>query len=253
MSPRRTSTSVRRRSIPRALALIALALALALAGCAAPTLAWSIRRGDLLALTVSERAERPALVVDLDDTVVRGGFGNGLRLATGCCYLGSEPFASAPQALTRLASTWNIVFLTARDDWVDDETLAWLDRHEFPAAPVVFSSSVLWSRRAKEDYKASALAELRARGLAVRAGVGDKASDIGAYWRARVKRVFLILENADDDDLAATREREALLPSGVGFIELVCERPDDAWEQIAARLTAIAAADESDGDPALTR
>jgi hypothetical protein len=176
------------------------------AGCATPESPSVVVRGDALDAAAQQVDPKPVLVVDLDDTVVEGGFWNSLRLALGLFYGSTPPLENAPTHLRELERDWNIVFVTARSGFLDQRTIAWLDRHEFPRAPVFFSSRWLLSSERREEYKSLVIVEIKQRGLTPRFGVGDKASDLGAYYRNDMESI-LLLSGPEDPDLDKTLER----------------------------------------------
>lgn len=103
----------------------------------------------------------------------------------------------APEALTRLAKIYSILYLTARDDAFMNHTKSWLRMKGFPPGPVFF-----WDLGGKPfdsgDYKTEALAKLKKRFPGLACGVGDKVHDVEAYL-ANGMRAFLIGDEPDED------------------------------------------------------
>jgi hypothetical protein len=222
------------KTCPRFGIVVAVALPLLLSGCATSSapIKITIAREDVLDDYVKNRAQRPVVIVDLDDTVVDGGTLNSVALFLSAGQEDTRPFLRAPTSLQIVENNgWSVIFLTARPKLLQKQTLAWLDLHGFLETPVIFSPTILLSAQAKEDFKASAIANLRRHGLRIEAGVGDKASDMGAYLRNDLRMAF-IAENAEDPDIADVTER---LGSGrkpdlreIGW--------DGAWPAIAGWL-----------------
>jgi len=203
-------------------------------GCA-PEALFVLERDEVLNEYVESLSNRPTLVVDLDDTVVDGGLWNSTTLFFDLCY-GAEPFPGAPESLCDLATRWNVVFVTARPDWVKDQTVQWLDAQGFPNAPVLFSPSPLLTSDAKRRYKAGAIGELRDRGLIVRYGVGDRASDVLAYDENGANAV-LIVERSDDGDFAASFEALGATQYECGFGNVtLMTTVDCAWAGVLEHL-----------------
>lgn len=191
---RRRGTVLRRAVI--------LAVAVAGGGCASGG-GWHVCDESLLDDYV--RGGRPAVVVDIDDTLVDGGPVNSLRLVLGIGHRSVPPFAGAPEVLRDLGKRWNVVLLTARDDALASRTLEWLEASGFPRLPVIFSSSWLLTARAREGFKRRAIERLKAGGLDVELGIGDKPDDLLAYERCKLTTI-LVLESHRDPDLSRTLE-----------------------------------------------
>jgi len=206
-----------------------------------------IERQDVLDGYLREAPRRPLLVVDLDDTVVRGGFPRSLRLYLRLFYSGVSPIEGAPEALKKLKEQWDLVFVTARDDCLDGPTMAWLEKQGFPRAPVVFSQSILWNGRSRADFKTRAIADLIRSGLSPGWGVGDKATDMTAY-RANGLHTALILEDPLDPDLGRALDALGVRrfgplapPGGPPLPDVVLIGHDRAWAEIADLLSGRAA------------
>jgi hypothetical protein len=181
---------------------------------------------------------RPLVVVDMDDTLVPAGTWNFLRLALHLAYPGVEPLEEAPAILSEIAGRSSLVIVTARDEWFRGETLAWLEAHHFPRAPVVFSRHFLCTDRSREEWKSRAIRSLLERGFKPGWGVGDKPSDMLAY-RANGLRTVLILEGPRDPDLGRTLEALGVTGLGAAFLGRSGGAPDliaigkrTAWAEI---------------------
>ena len=215
---------------------------------------WTICREPLLDRAI--QSGLPALVVDIDDTVTDGGFWYSVRLFLGIFPYDAPQLAGASETLAALSERYSIMFLTARDDFVDGRTLEWLDRNGFPRAPVIFSSSVLLGHEAKADYKSATIRELRRRGMDRRGtsyGIGDKASDIIAYSRSSMRSI-LVLESVEDPDRTETVEALRAVPWPSGSVaEFAPHRTttdwNTAWQEIGVALMSVAEARRTDSAP----
>lgn len=154
------------------------------AGAAVHEISLSLRpgsryRASALPLRVYLRdAERPSLVVDIDGTICAGG---EKEVAT---KPASEIAAveGAAEALVALAESFDLLYLTGRDDALIETTRAWLDLRGFPRAPILFRDLSLFTLSA-EAYKKEALLSLRKEFRLV-AGIGDRPEDAEAYMAA---------------------------------------------------------------------
>ena len=212
---------------------VLVSLAVTLSGCTLSGLPFTITRGERLDAYLAEDATRPTVVVDLDDTVVDGSWWSLLKLILDVGYQGTDPLPGAAQTLRGVSGRFHVVFVTARDDSLADQTLEWLRRHEFPDAPVVFSSSLLLCSEAKERYKTAAISALGARGLRLLVGVGDRPSDIGAYARHGLRKI-LVAENLTDPDV-----EEMTLQLDDSRFPTLAHPWDEAWTHIDKLLSDI--------------
>src|SRR5262245_60600645 len=215
----------------------ALALLLLVAGCS--TGEFRIENETALEGYLVRSPERPVLIVDIDDTIVRRGGGSSIRLWAHVGYRGDRPLEGAPQALRLLAGRWNLIFLTARDDSLRNPTLDWLGSHGFPQAPVVFSDSYLYGEKSRADFKQGAIRRLLEKGFKPGWGIGDKASDMVAY-RENGLRTILILDGPFDPDqgrtLAALGVSSIGLGTGKAPPEVMIFEQSQAWEAIQKLL-----------------
>ncbi len=128
---------------------------------------------DPAALCLAVRpADEPVVVVDLDGTVTGAG---PLAVLAGR----AEPLPGAAATLTALARGRTILYLTARDDWLLPETLAFLDAGGFPPGPVLVRRLTAGSLSAAA-YKREVLGGLRSRFTGDWIGIGDRREDAEA-------------------------------------------------------------------------
>jgi hypothetical protein len=97
--------------------------------------------------------------------------------------------AGAAEALTELARTYRIVYLTARDEILVERTRAWLNEKGFPEGPLFCRDLHLGGRQ--ETFKRQFLAELKGRYPRVVVGVGDQPGDARAYLSNGLKAFVL--------------------------------------------------------------
>ncbi len=142
------------------------------------------RAGTRLRAFVRDK-ERLLLVVDLDGTVCAGSSLDVLRKAPADLPV----VEGAPEALTRLAARFDLVYLTARDDSLIGRSRDWLDLKGFPQGPLLVRDLSLHTLSAKR-YKTKRLQEL-AKVWRLGAGVGDRDEDAEAYKSVGM-RSFLV-------------------------------------------------------------
>jgi len=237
------ATGIMRIQTTTSLALFPLTLLFACGCASSPSEAdsWlheSVRVEDALLLVeyVSDGSTKPVVVVDIDDTIVDGGTWKSIRLLLDPFYSNVAAYPGAADALSNLQADWNVILLTARDDLFRRRTVKWLSEHGFPRTPVIFSASFLLDADDRERYKTAAIAALQERGLLVKYGVGDKASDIGAY-RRRGLEAILIVEGDDDPDLKTTRELLTRKYGAEAADVKTVHWNHSGWEQVYRHIT----------------
>jgi len=92
----------------------------------------------------------------------------------------SDPLADSSATLSQLARDFQVVYLTGRPRFLWEKTRRWLDRHEFPAGPLVTAPS-LRQCILQGIFKRVELAELRKTWPGALIGIGDRGVDINAY------------------------------------------------------------------------
>jgi phosphatidate phosphatase PAH1 len=119
--------------------------------------------------------------------------------------LGREPDARAGAERAFAAATANghqMVYMTARGSQYTEETRAWLASKQFPRGPLRLAPSFITLPGGDTvEYKARTASALAASGLALAAGVGNRASDITAYGDAGIatERIFIELPEYVDE------------------------------------------------------
>jgi hypothetical protein len=115
--------------------------------------------------------------------------------------VGVQPDAAAALA-TAVERGYTVVYLTARGSQFTGATRAWLDANGFPGGPLRLSPSFLTLPGGDTvAYKTATLAALADAGLALAAGIGNRASDVDAYRTAGVRadRIFIKLPEYGDE------------------------------------------------------
>jgi len=130
-------------------------------------------------------ADTPIMIVDLDHTLVAGGFEQVL--------IGDPaPMPHSREVMARLARKYTPIYLTRRPYYFSTKSKAWLKHYGYPPAPVLLSDMGGFLK-GPEAFKSAELFELRKTFQQVRIGIGDKPSD-------------LILRPDPSDGLEALRE-----------------------------------------------
>lgn len=160
-------------------------------------------------------SDTPVLVLDLDHTLSDIGT---TRFAF-ALNRNIRPLPDAIDVVKRLASRYEIVYLTARDHSFLAKTRDWLRLHGLPDGPVFLRRRRFWSQRAG-DHKLERLAELKRTHRLV-AGVGDLPIDAKAYLANGMAAILIDPRGALPDIEGAVRVRswrevEAKLPSSAG-------------------------------------
>jgi len=132
---------------------------------------------------------RPLAVIDIDGTL------SDMHEAL-IPFVGhkAKTYPGAPALVRDLAADHQIVYLTARDDFFAAKTEAFLDRHRYPDAPVIYNDLGLDTPEERAQlrsknhagYKLAALQALADRGLTVALGIGNAETDAEAYEGAGI-------------------------------------------------------------------
>ena len=167
-------------------------------------------------------ADAAVLIVDLDKTLVASGFQEVL--------IGRpEPMPDSVEVMQRLADRYAVVYLTHRPDLFGPKSKGWLWEQGYPAGPLLLSD-VGGFLRGSGAFKSAALADLRRRFTGPTVGVGDKVSDVQAYFDNGITG-FLIVQ--PDESAGAKGLRE--------LAEAIATLPDEArvvttWREIEASV-----------------
>jgi hypothetical protein len=120
---------------------------------------------------------RTIIVFDIDDTIASTNF---TQVFLGGSNQGTVPMDGASQTLMKLASHYNIVYMTARHRAIEGLTQGWLRDNHFPPGPLVMTSDRTQGLDA-ETFKANAIREARKRAPQMLIGVGNLETDANAY------------------------------------------------------------------------
>lgn len=148
--------------------------------------------GSFLWIEVAPK-DKPFLIVDIDNTICAGNFLDEVFLRVDRL----SPLPGAAETLTRLSSRYGIIYLTARDDGLINDTRAWLDKNGFPHGLILcrdFGLTTLSSSR----FKSGVLKDLNRRFSNVVAGIGDREGDGKAFRR---NGLLAILFHKNDKDM----------------------------------------------------
>lgn len=144
------------------------------------------RRPPEAMVRVVER-ETPVIVVDIDHTIADvSPQGFIFRKVQNV-----RPVVGSREALDELATSMQILYLTARDHIFTRKTKLWLRAAEFPEAPVYLRKGTRFWSASPQDHKIERLKEVRRRFPNVRWGVGDKPGDIAAYRAHSIRPILL--------------------------------------------------------------
>ena len=131
-------------------------------------------------------AGRPILVVDIDHTISD-------RRERDVLFVDNAAIPAvdgAVDALTKLARSYRIVYLTARDESLFNKSRAWLEARGFPEGPLFTRDYNLFGP-GQGAFKRRFLVDLRRRFPDLAVGVGDTPDDARAYLDAGLKAVLL--------------------------------------------------------------
>jgi hypothetical protein len=133
-------------------------------------------------------AERPVMAVDIDETLSETDYRS---LVLGVGHDDSTPLPGAPAALTRLARSFDLLYVTARSRSLAGKTERWLERSGFPKGRLV-TSRWIGDLIFQSGYKRRVLSRLRSEYPNLVVGIGDKAADAEAY---RANRILPVVVN----------------------------------------------------------
>lgn len=116
-----------------------------------------------------------------------------------------EPLTGAPEALDRLSQTYQILYLTARDDAFMRKTKAWMEEKDLPRAPIFFWDYLGSVSQSHTRFKKEQIASFKEKWPNVAVGVGDREGDAKAYLENGLAAYIL----GDEDDLPEGAIRSA--------------------------------------------
>lgn len=141
-------------------------------------------------------------VTDVDGTLTSGENAFPESLLTGA-QVAAHP--GAAQVWQGARGRYSPVYLTSRGRVFTESTRRWLAERGFPAGPVRLAPSLLtFPGDATVDYKAGALGDIKAAGLGLGVGVGNRKSDIQAYGRAGLPAGRILVKRPEFDSETAS-------------------------------------------------
>ncbi len=155
--------------------------------------------------------ETPLAIVDIDGTI-----SSGSAAALPFKQKPADTFDGAPQLLTDLSRSHQIVYLTARDDHYADATRRFLAHHGFPAGPVLYNTWGLVRKKARAQlapgnhgaFKLRRINRLKSSGLWVSLGIGNAETDALAYEKALLKSYILTEARGEGPSFRFTSYRQ---------------------------------------------
>ncbi len=130
-------------------------------------------------------------IADVDGTLSASENGIVRSIVLGS-PLAAQPGAS--DAFGTLASAgYQVVYLTARPRGTTELTRGWLAEHGFPPGPIVMAPGLTLPGRMTLAHKSGSLDRLRASGVPLTIGIGNRATDVLAYSHAGLaaERIFI--------------------------------------------------------------
>ncbi len=143
-------------------------------------------------MTFPSKKDRPALVLDLDGTLLDRDFRESLRL-----YLVPSPrtgriFPHVREALWNLSEKADLLGVTARCFLARGNTRRWQEAQGLPLFPVLHAPVFLVRERARIFFKRRCIRRFRAAGYRPAFGVGDRGSDLECYWREGIFPLMVV-------------------------------------------------------------
>jgi hypothetical protein len=161
-------------------------------------------------------------VVDLDQTIVAGGF-HTVLIGT------PAPMPGSQGVLKRLARDHTVVYLTHRPDYFSVKSKAWLRDSGYPPGPLLLST-LGGFLKGSGAFKSDMLARLSKQFRRLEIGIGDKISDAQAYHQRGMKSILILPMPQSADPGAYTRLADDL----AGLDEAVQVVTD--WKQVERAL-----------------
>lgn len=116
------------------------------------------------------------IAVDIDETISATSYSD-LFIAVND---GSKPIKGAADALWSMSKDYQILYISARPQFLQEKTRAWLRANRFPPAPYM-GADRFEACLHQEAYKRRILEGVKARWPNLLIGIGDKKVDDGAY------------------------------------------------------------------------
>ncbi|MBI1849095.1 MAG: hypothetical protein HYR85_01995 [Planctomycetes bacterium] len=134
-------------------------------------------------------------VYDPDDRFIAVDFDGTLTKSSGLALPFEGPKSAMPQpqaavALTEIAKSFHVLYVTSRDDRSMETVKTWLRANGFPLGATFFRDFELIESPA-EEFRFHELRRLRSLFPHIQYGVGDDAADASAYARAGLSPILL--------------------------------------------------------------
>ncbi|MFA5780489.1 MAG: hypothetical protein WC947_10185 [Elusimicrobiota bacterium] len=134
--------------------------------------------------------DKPAVIVDIDHTVADVSWLGYILKSNNKV----KPLKNAPDVLQELSKSYNLIFVTKREDVFLQKTEDWLKMYKFPDAPVFFWD---WGNYpiSSAKYKTQRIKMLKKIWKNISIGIGDRDTDIKAYLANGLKVIKIGKEN----------------------------------------------------------
>lgn len=166
---------------------------------------------------------KPVVVLDIDGTL-----SSMTELLVPFMGARAHTYPGAPELVRQLATTHQIIYLTARDDALDKGTRAFLKRQGFPDAPILYNDTGLWTKeefrqligKGHGEFKLKTLQGLQSRGVNLVLGLGNAETDAFAYEGAGIPSMIRTTQVAAGSSFRFTDYTAQLRPQlvGLGFL-----------------------------------
>lgn len=173
-------------------------------------------------VVAAHNPDQPMVIVDLDRTLVKSGFGDVLAGK-------AEPMAQSRNVMTRLAKDHAVVYLTHRPDMFTEQCKRWIRKFDYPLGPLL-TSSLGEFIKGSGAYKSARIEELKKTWPKIEIGIGDKASDAAAYAANGLTSILVLHPDLMKTPEDARRWVRSLreLPESVEAVE--------SWDQVGRIL-----------------
>ncbi|MCZ6691987.1 MAG: hypothetical protein O7H41_20560 [Planctomycetota bacterium] len=148
---------------------------------------------EILLLAISE--QKPILICDIDHTVA--DISSLKFMITPNDEV--EALPGAADALHQIAESYQVIYLTGRDDTFMKKTKEWMRIKEIPRAPIFFWDFLGAPSQSHARYKKEQIAGFKKKWSNIQIGVGDNKGDAKAYLENGL-RAYILGEEEDLPD-----------------------------------------------------
>jgi len=135
--------------------------------------------------------ERPAIVFDLDGTILERNFIQSLSLYLFPFGSTGKIFPGVIDVMKRIVVKADIFALTARCKIARNKTKAWVNSYGLPFKEIIHSPFFLLTEPQRIRFKKKVLKDLKNKGIKIVIGVGDRASDLDSYIQEGIFPVMI--------------------------------------------------------------